>query len=179
MALLSLLDISLSFGGPHILEKVYLQIDSGEHATSSRGDGKLDWLALAPGSRLCQHQPKSLLNQRSQRLPAPLGFAPGVVEEGFFQPYSGPHMSRHIIIIIGMSSGPFVIRCSTPIDKRKFLQYSRKVWRVVSSAPVLPLLIREPGRGPAPRSCRFFSHQDMGLSKASTLAALQFFAVGL
>src|ERR1700685_793491 len=51
MALLSILDISLSFGGPHILEKVNLQIDPGERVclVGRNGAGKSTLMRVITG----------------------------------------------------------------------------------------------------------------------------------
>src|SRR5471032_266576 len=51
MALLSLLDISLSFGGPFILEKVNLQVDPGERVclVGRNGAGKSTLMRVIAG----------------------------------------------------------------------------------------------------------------------------------
>ena len=51
MALLSLLDISLSFGGPFVLEKVNLQVDPGERVclVGRNGSGKSTLMRVIAG----------------------------------------------------------------------------------------------------------------------------------
>ena len=76
MALLSLLDVSLSFGGPTILEDLNLQVNAGERVCllGRNGSGKSTLMRvitgeLKPDRGEVFRQPGSLFTQLTQEVP--------------------------------------------------------------------------------------------------------------
>ena len=90
MALLSLLDVSLSFGGPAILEELNLQVNAGERVCllGRNGSGKSTLMRvitgeLKPDRGEVFRQPGSLFTQLTQEVPAdPHGLVHDLVASG-------------------------------------------------------------------------------------------------